>query len=213
MIDEIDSNERLKSIFGKVGKEYRYDTVQAEFMAFTEVKVRWQRSYGWIDFKISDYLMDAPDRALEGLARSLFKRLSGGEGEYSTELLEWITAPDFSRSKSHVYMSRCPQYLNTVQGKSKNLQDSYDRLVGAGLIPYDPSVILTWEMEGSQKMGHCSVRRHYPVALDAFHELCHIVVGYNPDGNMHEDEYYGYEDRFPTKSEAVGWLRTRCAYA
>ena len=29
----------------------------------------------------------------------------------------------------------------------------------------------------------------------------------------HEDEYYGYEDRFPTKSEAVGWLRTRCAYA
>ena len=43
MIDEIDSNERLKSIFGKVGKEYRYDTVQAEFMAFTEVKVRWQR--------------------------------------------------------------------------------------------------------------------------------------------------------------------------
>ncbi|MEE3363985.1 MAG: hypothetical protein VZR03_04765, partial [Methanomethylophilus sp.] len=143
MIDEIDSNERLKAIFSKVGKEFRVDTVQAEFMAFTDVKVRWQRAYGWIDFQVSDYLMDAPDRALEGLARSLFKRLNGENGEYSTELLEWITAPEFSSSKNHVYMSRCPQYLNTVEGRSKNLQESYDRLVGAGLVPYDPSVVLT----------------------------------------------------------------------
>ena len=229
MIDETESNERLRRIFSEVGKGYRYDSVQAEFMAFNDVKVRWQRSYGWIDFKVSDYLNDAPDRVLEGLARSLFERIENGDAEYSAELLEWVTSPDFSVMKNHIYLSRCPQFLNTVQGRSKNLMDAYDRLVGAGLVPYDPSIVLTWELPGlNGKMGHCSVLMRvvavselldrddvpdYVLDYCLYHELCHIIVGYNPDGNVHEEEYYGYEDRFPDKSEAVGWLRTRSVYA
>lgn len=222
------NNERLKDIFSRVGKEFGTDTVQAEFMALTEVKVRWQRAYDWIVFQVSDYLMDAPDRALEGLARSLFKRLNGKKAKYSPELLKWITAPEFSNTKSRLYMSRNPQYLNTVEGKTKNLNDSYRRLAGAGLVPYDPSITLTWELRGNPKMGHCSVLMRVvsiserldedgvpDSVLDycLYHELCHIVVGYNPDNNMHEDMYYEYEDKFPGKDEAVRWLRDHRTYA
>ena len=222
------NNERLKAIFSRVGKEFGYKSVNAEFMEFSEIKVRWQRSYDWIDFRISDFLNDAPSKALEGLARSLFKRLGGGESEYSPELLEWITKPEFSKDKNHIYMERNTQYLNTIVGGSKNLKDSYYRLVEAGLIPDDLSVTLSWEKPNDrQKVGHCSVLMRvvaiskrldnhkvpdYVLDYCLYHELCHIVVGYDPDGNIHDDKYFELEDRYPTKAEALDWLRTHDAY-
>lgn len=221
------NNERLTNIFSKVGKEYKYDTVQAEFMNFTEVKVRWQRGYGWLNLQIPDYMVDAPDEVLGGLARAIFERLTGSKGDYPKEVLAWFTSPEFSKEKSRIYMSRNPQYLNTVEGKTKNLNDSYKRLADAGLIPYDPTITLTWEMEGSQKMAHCSVLMRVVAVSERldkddvpdsildyclYHELCHILVGYYPDNDMHEDAFYEYEDKYPDKAEAVRWLRGHSIY-
>ena len=68
--------QKLTNSFSKVGKEYGYDCVTAEFSEFKEFKVKWTRSCGWAEFKISDYLKDAPVNVIEGLAETIFLRIS-----------------------------------------------------------------------------------------------------------------------------------------
>ncbi|MFA6803718.1 MAG: hypothetical protein WCR24_04400, partial [Candidatus Methanomethylophilaceae archaeon] len=69
--DKSSADTTLKESFRLVGKQYGYDNVDAEFVAFKEFKVKWQRSCGWADFQVSDYLVDAPREVIEGLARTL----------------------------------------------------------------------------------------------------------------------------------------------
>ena len=53
------TDEILNEIFKKVGNDFGYD-VSAEFAAYRDFKIRWQRSYKWAEFQVSDYLKDAP---------------------------------------------------------------------------------------------------------------------------------------------------------
>ncbi len=226
--DNDENNSRLKEIFSEVGKKYGYDSVNAEFMAFREFKCRWQRTYGWADFRVSDYLDDAPANVLESLAESLFKRITGKDDTFSPELRTWVTDPSFHALKQDVYLSRCPNFTRSPVGECKNLQESYDRLIGAGLVPYDPSVVLTWTKEPySHRAGNCSVLMRVvsiTSALDAdevpdfvldyclYHQLCHMIVGFDPDSEAHEEQYNRLENKFPEKPEAKYWLRKLCAY-
>lgn len=59
------SDDHLTMIFSAVGARHGYEDVGAEFAAFEDFKVRWQRSYHWIRFSVSDYLDRAPDDALD----------------------------------------------------------------------------------------------------------------------------------------------------
>ena len=54
----------LTEIFEAVGRRYGYEDVKAEFSPLRDFKVRWQRSYYWIVFTISDDLDNAPDDVL-----------------------------------------------------------------------------------------------------------------------------------------------------
>ena len=53
-------------IFSAVGARHGYNDVGAEFAALEDFKVRWQRSYNWIRFTVSDYLDRVPDDVLGG---------------------------------------------------------------------------------------------------------------------------------------------------
>ncbi|MBR4697714.1 MAG: hypothetical protein IKP18_04675 [Candidatus Methanomethylophilaceae archaeon] len=55
----------LTEIFLAVGQRYGYEDVKAEFAPLKDFKVRWQRSYKWAIFTVSDYLDRAPDAVLE----------------------------------------------------------------------------------------------------------------------------------------------------
>ncbi|MBO4502142.1 MAG: hypothetical protein J5707_00585 [Candidatus Methanomethylophilus sp.] len=228
-IDEMDkSNKRLTEIFATVGKTFRYDTVNAEFMAFRDFKCTWQRSYKWVDFRISDYLEDAPDDVLISLAQTLFRKIRGDEYTTSDRLREWVTDPSFHEQKQNVYLSRCAGYTCSPEGTHKSLQEAYDRLIGAGLVPYDPSIVLTW-YDGSytHKAAGCSVLMRVVAisdALDAddipdfvldyclYYELCHLLVGYDPDKDVGEGIFDGLESKFPQKFEAQSWMRKICVY-
>ena len=228
-IDEIDkSNKRLTEIFATVGKTFRYDTVNAEFMAFREFKCTWQRSYRWVDFRISDYLEDAPDEVLVSLAQTLFRKILGDEFTTSDKLRAWVTDPEFHTLKQNIYLSRCSGYSRTAVGKHKNLQESYDRLIGAGLVPYDPSIVLSWyDGAYTHKAAGCSVlMRVVGISnlLDAddipdfvldyclYYELCHMLVGYDPDREVGDEIFTGLESKFPQKYEAKTWMKRICVY-
>ena len=86
----------MNDVFCKVGKHYGYENVSADFVAFKQFKVQWQRSYNWIAFRISDYMLDAPENIMEDLAESIFAKIAGKQGLYSDGMRGWVLDEDFS---------------------------------------------------------------------------------------------------------------------
>ncbi len=225
----MEADDMLKETFADVGRKYGFDTVEAQFVAFKDFKVRWQRSYKWADFQVSDYLADAPAAVLTGLATSLFRRIAGeSEDGYSQELRDWVTAPQFCELKQQVYLRRSRNLVRSPAGQNKSLRAAYDRLIGMGLIKEDPTLCLAWTKEAStRKVGFCSVLMRVAVlsrALDAdevpdflidyclYHELCHLIIGFDPTGSRHDSEFAKLEAKFPQQKEAEEWLRRLCMY-
>ena len=71
-------------IFASVRARHGYEDVGAEFADLEDFKVRWQRSYNWIRFTVSDYLDRAPDDVLASLAEVLFTNLADAGTELDT---------------------------------------------------------------------------------------------------------------------------------
>lgn len=224
----MESEEILKTKFKEIGKEYGFDKVEAEFVAFKEFKVRWQRSYKWADFKVSDYLADAPPEVIEGLCNSLFSKITGEDEGYSKEMCDWITAPEFSEFKQPVYLKRSRNLTRTAKGEMRDLSDSYDRLIEMGLVEKDPTIHMTWTKESNvRKIGHCSVLMkvisissvldtdmipEFVLDFCLYHELCHLMIGFDPTAKIHGEEFSKLEAKFPQREEAEEWLKRLCMY-
>lgn len=78
----MNSNEALDLAFKNAGEEYGFDSVVAQFEKFQDVKVRWQRSYRWAEFKVTDYIKDAPESVFDDLADSIFSKIAGKDNDY-----------------------------------------------------------------------------------------------------------------------------------
>ena len=52
--------QQLNEIFERIGEENGMRAT-AEFAAFTDLKVKWVRTSDWAEFRVSDYLRDAPE--------------------------------------------------------------------------------------------------------------------------------------------------------
>ena len=224
----METEEVLRTKFKEVGREYGFDKVEAEFVAFKEFKVRWQRSYKWADFKVSDYLADAPPEVIEGLCNSLFSKITGEDDGYSDEMCRWMTAPEFSEYKQPVYLKRSRNLTRSSKGETKDLDSAYNRLTEMGLTEKDPSVHLSWTKESNvRKIGHCSVLMKVITissVLDTdmvpdfvldyclYHELCHLMIGFDPAAKRHSAEFSKLEAKFPQMDEAKEWLKKLCLY-
>jgi hypothetical protein len=224
----MEAEEVLRTKFKEIGKEYGFDKVEAEFVAFKEFKVRWQRSYKWADFKVSDYLADAPPEVIEGLCNSLFSKITGDDEGYSDDMCKWITAPEFSEYKQPVYLKRSRNLTRSPKGEVKDLEAAYDRLTEAGLVEKDPTIHLSWTRESNiRKIGHCSVLMKVITissVLDTdmipdfvldyclYHELCHMIIGFDPSAKAHGEQFSKLEDKYPKKEEAKEWLKRLCLY-
>ncbi|MDR1954403.1 MAG: M48 family metallopeptidase [Candidatus Methanoplasma sp.] len=224
----MEAEEVLRTTFKEIGKEYGFDKVEAEFVAFKEFKVRWQRSYKWADFKVSDYLEDAPPEVIAGLCTSLFSKITGEDEGYSEDMCRWITAPTFSEYKQPLYLKRSRNLTRSHEGEKKDLEEAYKRLADMGLVEKDPSVHLTWTKESNiKKIGYCSVLMKVITisnVLDTdmipdfvldyclYHELCHLIIGFDPSAKRHGEEFQKLEAKFPKRDEAEEWLKRLCLY-
>jgi archaellum biogenesis protein FlaJ (TadC family) len=85
------SDEHLSEIFSAVGARYGYGDIRAEFAALKDFRVRWQRSYNWAVFTVSDYLDRAPDAVLENLAEVLFSKINSA-GAMVSAILRFRTS-------------------------------------------------------------------------------------------------------------------------
>ena len=217
------TQEELNEIFQKEGKENDYETVGAEFMAFKEFKVRWQRSYRWAEFKVSDYFQDAPAEVVESLARTLFSRIAGKDDiPYTAEMCQWITSDRFVEEKQPIFLKRSRNITRNPTGKHKDLDASYDRLIGMGLVKKDPRIFINW-MKNSEnrKVGNVSVLMKVismNPALDdpqcsdqlldycLFHELNHIEAGFDAEGKGKTLEIISRDTAYPDSADLEKWI-------
>ena len=64
-------------------------------------KVKWSRTYRWIEFSVSDYLMDAPESVMESLSRTIYTKIRDTEETfYPEDVCEWITSKEFRKAKA-----------------------------------------------------------------------------------------------------------------
>jgi len=214
----------LNRSFGAVGKEYGYDSISAEFAEFKEFKVKWRRSCGWIEFEVSDYMRDAPEDVLKGVAETIFSRITKrNNNAYSDVMLDWMTSDDFVRRKQNTYLKRSRNLTRTHVGDHIDLNASYGRLVDMGLVSYDEDLVISWTKQPNVKrIGYCSVLMKV-IAISSifdtpsipefvsdfvlYHEIIHLNGGFDPFNKRHDVDFRALEDLHPGKKDAEDWLR------
>lgn len=213
----------LRESFRTAGREFGYYDVDAEFAAFKELKIKWQRSRGRAEFKVSDYLSDADPGMMEDMARVLFSRMAGGGAVgYPESINGWMTSEGFVRSKQPIYVRRSKNLSRSPEGKERDLRDSYRRLVDQGLAVRDDDVFMTWTKDPNvRRVGYCSVLMkvvaissifdnraipEYVLDYVVYHELLHIMAGFDPFGRKHGPDFRREERKYPRREEAEQWL-------
>ena len=219
----MNASKTLSESFRDIGKKYGYDSVAAEFCGFKEFKVKWTRSCGWAEFCVSDYVNNAPYEVMAGLAETIFLRISKRTGKgYPQEMLNWITSDDFVREKQPVYMSRSRNLTRSAVGEHADLNESYERLIDAGLAEYNSQLAISWTKRPNiRRVGTCSVLMKVisiSSALDdpsvpafvydyvLYHELIHSAKGFDPFGQRHGNDFRVLEHLHPMHREAEEWL-------
>ena len=212
------SDEHLTDIFTEVGRRYGYDDVDAEFADLRDFKCRWQRSYTWIRFVISDYLDRAPDEVLHDLAEVLFAKITGDDREYSDVFVRYLTDPALSKVNRKDFLKRSRNLGKTSIGDYHDLNDCVNRLRDQGLIPYDLECELRWDFTETPKASGCSVLQkvvwvnkyldqkgvpEHVLDYCVYAMLAHIIAGFN---NRDEAEYIALIERHPMKRDAEAWL-------
>lgn len=218
------NNKRLTEIFSVVGSRNGYEEVTAEFSPFRDFKMKWTRTYKWISFEISDYLGDAPDSVMESLASVVYRKISGQEGSiYTPEVLGWLQSEDFVRDKQPVFVRRFRGLSLSTVGEQRDLRESYDRLVSAGLLERDPQLYMGW-IRGvrGRAVGRSSVLMRVVAMSDIldnaelsdmvvdyclYSQAAHVAMGFDPESGARGREYDEMLSRFPGRREAEAELR------
>lgn len=205
----------MQRIFQMVGEKYGYEDVKAKFTAFRDFKVKWMRSYKWIEFDVSDYLKDAPNEVLEALAKTLFAKIKGENASYPELVVDWLTRPDFVDRNQPIYIRRCRGLSKTCEGANHDLFQAYERLLAKGLVDYDEQIAFRWgAIEHS--VGHSSVLMKTVVIserLDSeevsedlldyalYTQLVHVGMGFNPSGEPRGGHYEEELNKYPNRVE------------
>jgi hypothetical protein len=219
------TDEHLTELFSIVGDRYGFSDVGAEFSAFTDFKVRWQRSMSWIRFQVSDYLDRAPDDVLINLADVLFSKLRGDDREYDEAFIRYVTEKEVSRDNRRDFLGRSRNLNDTSVGKYHDLCDCVDRLRDQGLIPDDLECELRWDDTRGGKASGCSVLQRVvwvSKVLDqkgipenvldysVYAMFCHLMIGF--PGNRSDEEYARLLSYYPARAEAEDWMARNDLY-
>lgn len=129
----------LNAAFQKVGARYGFDAVTAKFEEFPDVKIRWQRSYRWAEFKVTDFIKDAPESVFDDLADSIFGKIAGQDRGYPESLKAYLLRENFRSEHLPVFLKR-----HRIEHPDRDLAASLDRLAERELIPADLGITAVW---------------------------------------------------------------------
>ena len=209
------SKEQLTNIASKVGARHGFDSVEAEFSAFRDFKMKWTRSFKWISLEVADYLKHAPEDVLEELFGTVFRKIeSNPEASYTTRVREYLTSEDFVRDNQPVYVKR----FRGAEPAEGRVQEVYRDLVDEGLLDDDPNIVLLQSKGRGLVAGAASALMHVAmvnrdIAEGDDEDLLRYVVfaqarriqqGFSPEDPR---AYERGLDDFPNRAEAESKLR------
>ncbi len=138
-------DKTLKGIFQDAAQEFGIEVLEAEFQAFRDLKVRWQRCGREISFTVTDYLNEAPEEVIQELARTIMTKIYRDSDEtYSDTFTDWVTSDEFVRLNRGRYLERCNVLSEDFESMFHDLQETYEDLVSKGLIKEIPGLSLRW---------------------------------------------------------------------
>ena len=83
---------RFENIAREVGKAHGYTEVNVKIEDFEQFKVKWTRTYRFVNFHVSDYLCGAPDDVVRDIFDVVFFRFTGTEDrKYSASTNKYLT--------------------------------------------------------------------------------------------------------------------------
>ena len=176
-------NKTLAGIFREIGADYGFETVDAEFCAFEDVKVRWVRQAKTISFTVTDYLGDAPEEVIADIATRIMSRIRAEDcSPYSDATNQYFMSPEFMERNQPIYLERKSFLSESSKGKHRDIQDSYERLMSAGLVDEIDGLVLRWtdrELESENGVSSLLMKvALVPSYLDS-EEISDEVFDYN----------------------------------
>lgn len=131
------TTERLQKITAPIFAEYGWKDTIVGFAAYKDLKVKWTRSYTWIEMDISDYLDDAPEDVVVSLVDTICRRIRGYMADYPESVLAYLNSQGFRDVQR-------PRYLKRQRGTHADmgLEEAVGKLRGEGVdIPEDLVVL------------------------------------------------------------------------
>jgi hypothetical protein len=173
---------------------------------------------------LSDYFDELPDELLRVLAENTLAKMGGKMSSvYTPELKAYLERDLFSDITQSRYMVRQRRTIRSANGRHQDLRDSYNRVVGAGLVRPPPSVRLAWSAERLRGCWgyYISYARVLVInaaldtagqtdALDSvmFHELLHAEECFTGHSKNHGPGFRAREEMFPRSLRAKMQLQS-----
>ena len=216
------TSEELNMTFQKVGNDFGFENVEAEFAPFRDLKIKWVRTVDRATFDVSDYLREAPESVIENIAAGLMTRMrqEGCDG-YSEDTKEWLTSHEFRMLNQDKYVERS-RTVDIDQGNADRLWDSYHAMVEDGLIPEIDDLQLFWSKgESVSKAGQSSCLMRTIIMNRKFmdervpnevleycllHELANIIMPFGMDNLERNRDVNELANRYPGALVAKKWL-------
>ena len=209
--------------FKKVGNDFGFENVEAEFSAYRGLKVRWCRTINNASFTVSDYLQGAPIEVIEGIARTIFSKIRAEEKtEYPECAKEWLTSDEFRELNQDKYIERNEAIEDMENADDSRLWDAYYKLVDAGIIDGIEGLKLFWSKnESISRAGHSSFLMRVVIMNRRFlrddvpkevldycllHEIASINAGFGIDLLERRKEIADIMAGCPGREIAKKWL-------
>ena len=216
------TTEELNTTFQKVGNDFGFKNVEAEFAPFRDVKIKWFRTSNHARFSVSDYLTTAPAGVVEDIVTGLMQRMHGEKFDgYSSETVGWMTSHSFRTENQGKYIERSRSLDIDTEG-TERLWGSYHRLVSEGMVPEIEDLRMFWSKgENVAKAGQSSCLMRVVIMnrrlLDSkipseildyciLYELLNVIMPFGMDNIERKKEVTTQANGFEGADIAKRWL-------
>lgn len=192
-----------------------FQAVDVQYITRKEFTYQWAVSGRSALIRIPDYLADSAGDIQASFCDMVCRRARGIDWSFPSDCLDHIRSDGYILSGRPVYLSRSRNLSRTTTGTCRDLSESVQRLLDAGLLSESDvgNSYMSWTRRGAlRRMGFCSTMFRvvgisstldsdeipdHVVDYVVYHECLHLRQGYRPDHRSHDPQFRSWERSYP----------------